>query len=214
VTKRTAIIMPASAPSPAIAVAHAGGERTGRPGSCAKEGSRGSTASPPGRRPLQRWRWAAFGLCLKRLRQRSSNCGRQAWRQKIQPQRERKHSCHDETHLRRASLSRWSLGLSAQSRVGAIGAPLAISGREGPVPSAPPVSTSWNSASWTSLITWRAAPPRAASAVIGSGNGFVSPKMRRALKHIYALQYIYTNCIWYYLSFDRFERFGHLLRSR
>ena len=59
-----------------------------------------------------------FVLCLKRLRQRSSNCGRQAWRQKIQPQRERKHSSHDETHFAprepfpleswaQCSISRW-----------------------------------------------------------------------------------------------------------
>jgi hypothetical protein len=35
-------------------------------------------------------------------------------------------------------------------------------------------------------------------AAIESGNGFVSPKMRRAL-NIYAWQYIYTYCICYYL---------------
>jgi hypothetical protein len=38
-------------------------------------------------------------------------------------------------------------------------------------------------------------------AVIGAGNGFVSPKMRRAL-NIYAWQYSYTYCICDYLLFD------------
>jgi hypothetical protein len=66
--------MPASAPSPAIAVAHAGVSEPVAPGNCAKEGSSGSAASPVGRRPLQRWRGAASSA-TQQLRQQLGASG-------------------------------------------------------------------------------------------------------------------------------------------
>jgi hypothetical protein len=96
---------------PAIAVAHAGGERPVAPGAArkrAREGRRqGGDRCSDGEGPLR--------ALVKEATSAKQQLRQQAWCQKIQPQRERKHSSYDETHfaprepfpLAQCSISRW-----------------------------------------------------------------------------------------------------------